>query len=163
MDPALQVSVDQKADKPTPNHTHIMEAVKKELNLRGYSQKTRKAYLHHIGRYTRYFTKDPKDLDEEHIKDYILHLIDKEKVSRSYHNQAVSAIKFLYDRVLGVPRTVDGLPRPRKERKLPVVLSCKDVMRIFESLENVKHKAILMLIYSAGLRVSVLKIQRILE
>ena len=154
LDPALHASLNQKVYKPTPDKTHIMGKVKKELKLRGYSQKTRKAYLHHIGRYTRYFTKDPKELNEEHIRDYILHLIDKEKVSRSYHNQAVSAIKFLYARVLGVPRTVDGLPRPRKEKKLPVVLSCKDVMRIFESLENVKHKAILMLVYSAGLRVS---------
>jgi len=154
LDPTLHVSVDQKDDKPTQNRTQIMEKVKKELKLRGYSQKTRKAYLHQIRRYTRYFTKDPKDLDEEHIKDYILHLIDKEKVSRSYHNQAASAIKFLYDRVLNMRRTVDGLPRPRKEKKLPVVLSHEDVVRVFESVENIKHKAILMLIYSAGLRVS---------
>jgi len=154
LDPTLQVSVDQKDDKPVLNHTQIMETAKKELKLRGYSQKTRKAYLHHIGRYTRFFPKDPKELDEEHIKDYILHLIDKEKVSRSYHNQAVSAIKFLYDRVLNMPRTVDDLPRPRKEKKLPVVLNHEDVMQILESVGNIKHKAILMLIYSAGLRVS---------
>ena len=126
----------------------------RDQRSRVYSQKTRKAYLHHIGRYTRYFTKDPKELDREHIKDYILHLIDKEKVSRSYHNQAVSAIKFLYDRVLNMPMAVSGLPRPRKEKKLPVVLSSEEVKRIFESVDNIRHKAILMLIYSAGLRVS---------
>jgi len=80
LDPTLRVSVNQKDDKQVLNHTQIMETAKKELKLRGYSQKTIKSYLHHIERYTRCFTKDPKDLDEEHIRDYMLHLIDKEKV-----------------------------------------------------------------------------------
>ena len=128
--------------------------MKKELKLRGYSQKTRKAYLHHIELYINYFAKYPKELDENHIREYILHLIDEKKVSRSYHNQAVSAIKFLYDDVLKMPKVVGSLPRPRKKRKLPVILSREDVKRLIQSVGNVKHKAILRLAYSAGLRVS---------
>jgi len=128
--------------------------LKKELKLRGYSQKTRKAYLHHIELYINYFAKYPKELDENHIREYILHLIDEKKVSRSYHNQAVSAIKFLYDDVLKMPKVVGSLPRPRKKRKLPVILSREDVKRLIQSVGNVKHKAILRLAYSAGLRVS---------
>ena len=154
LDSTLQVSFNQTINKREPNQAQITEAVKKELKLRGYSLKTRKAYLHHIERYISYFAKDPKELDEKHIRDYMLHLIDKEKVSRAYHDQAVSAIKFLYDRVLNMPKTVGSLPRPRKEKKLPIVLSREDVIRIFESVNNIKHKAILMLAYSAGLRVS---------
>ncbi|PKM78983.1 MAG: integrase [Firmicutes bacterium HGW-Firmicutes-13] len=154
LDSTLQISVNHNADKPKPNQIKIMDATKKELKLRGYSQKTTKAYLHHIKRYAHYFTMDPKDLDEEDTRNYVLYLIDKEKVSRSYHDQAVSAIKFLYGRVLNMPRMLDSLPRPRKEKKLPVVLSREDVTRILESVGNIKHKAILMLIYSAGLRVS---------
>jgi len=53
-----------------------------------------------------------------------------------------------------MPKTVGKLPRPRKEKKLPIVLGREDVIRIFESVNNIKHKAILMLAYSAGLRVS---------
>lgn len=53
-----------------------------------------------------------------------------------------------------MPKTVGSLPRPRKEKKLPIVLSREDVIRIFDSVNNIKHKAILMLAYSAGLRVS---------
>ena len=60
----------------------------------------------------------------------------------------------MYDCVLNMPRTVGSLPRPRKEKKLPIVLSREDVIHIFESVNNIKHKAILMLAYSAGLRVS---------
>ena len=125
-----------------------------ELKLRGYSQKTKKAYLHDIGRYISYFAKDPKELDEKHVRDYMLYLIDKEKVSRAYQDQAVSAIKFLYDCVLNMPRAVGNLPRLRKEKKIPIVLSREDVIRIFEFVNNIKHKAILMLAYSAGLRLS---------
>ncbi|HDN58830.1 MAG TPA: hypothetical protein ENF20_02605 [Candidatus Marinimicrobia bacterium] len=62
----------------------IIEALKKELKLRRYSQKTQKAYLHHIERYMQYFMKDPEKLDEGYLKEYLLHLVDKERVSRSY-------------------------------------------------------------------------------
>ena len=154
LDSTLQSSTSQKVDARLPNQSQITEAVKKELKLRGYSHKTQKAYLHHIERYISYFAKDPKERSEKHIRDYMLYLIDKEKVSRAYHDQAVSAIKFLYDCVLNMPRAVCSLPRPRKEKKLPIVLSREDVIHIFDSVNNIKHKAILMLAYSAGLRVS---------
>ncbi|NLJ04383.1 MAG: tyrosine-type recombinase/integrase [Exilispira sp.] len=132
----------------------ILSNVEKELKLRGYSQKTRKAYLHHIGKFLCYFMKDPVLLDESHIKEYVLYLIDEKRVSWSYHNQAVSALKFLYDEILNEHRVVSGLPRPRKENKLPVVISKEDVILLLEAVSNIKHRAIMMLVYSAGLRVS---------
>ncbi len=82
----LQVYFNQKINKRVSNQKQITDAVEKELKLRGYSQKTRKAYLHHIERYIRYFAKDPKELDEKHIRDYMLCLIDREKVSRAYND-----------------------------------------------------------------------------
>ncbi|MFQ6084088.1 MAG: site-specific integrase [Candidatus Aminicenantia bacterium] len=115
IDPALQASISPARETQTLGWIEITEVVVKELKLKGYSQKTRKAYLHHIERFIRYFLKDPRQLDESHIREYILHLIDKEKVSRAYHDQAVSAIKFLYDRVLNMPKMVGNLPRPKKE------------------------------------------------
>lgn len=86
LDSALQVFLNQKSYKQTPNQIQIIEAVKKELKLRGYSQNTRKVYLHHVERYISYFVKGPKELDGKHIRDYMLYLIDKKKVSRSYHD-----------------------------------------------------------------------------
>jgi len=154
VDSILQIFFKPGVKEQFSNQPQIIKAVKKKLILRGYSQKTRKAYLHHIERHINYFTNYPKELDENHIREYMLHLIDEKKVSRSYHNQAVSAIKFLYDNVLKMPKVVSSLPRPRKERKLPVILSREDVKRLIQSVGNVKHKAILMLAYSAGLRVS---------
>jgi site-specific recombinase XerD len=154
LDSTLQVFFNRIINKRVPNQVQTTEEVKNEPKLRGYSQKTQKAYLRHIGQYISYFAKEPKELDEKHIRDYMLHLVDKKKVSRAYHDQAVSAIKFLYDHVLNMLKTVGSLPQPRKEKKLPVVLSRKDVIHIFESVNNIKHKAILMLAYSVGLRVS---------
>lgn len=126
----------------------------KELKLAGYSLKTRKAYSHHIERYLRYSDVNPRNRDESHIRDYLLHLVDEQHVSRAYHDQAVSAIKFLYDRVLNLPKLIGNIPRPKKEQKLPTVLSLEDVLKILNSVTNTKHKAILLLTYTAGLRVS---------
>lgn len=148
IDPFLQFAEFEK------KREEILSNAEKELKLRGYSQKTRKVYLHHVGKFLQYFMKDPALLDELHIKEYVLYLIDEKRVSRSYHNQAVSAIKFLYEKILDEYRVVSGLPRPRKENKLPVVSSRVEVIRLLEAVSNIKHRALLMLVYSAGLRVS---------
>lgn len=76
------------------------------------------------------------------------------KVSRAYHSQAVGALKFLYGQVLKKQMVSMQIPRPRKERKLPAVLSEGEVVKILQVVRNLKHRALLMLIYSAGLRVS---------
>lgn len=60
LDSTLKVAFNQTINKRVPSQAQITETVKKELKLRGYSQKTKKAYLHHIGRYISYFTKAPK-------------------------------------------------------------------------------------------------------
>jgi len=154
IDPVLRAASYSKTDVQVGPQAKIAEAVKKELKLRGYSWRTRKAYLHHIDRYLRYFGKDPRELNENHIREYLLYLIQKEKVSRAYHSQAVSALKFLYGQVLKRICVSGEIPRPRKERKLPSVLSEEEVLKILEAVRNLKHRALLMLIYSAGLRVS---------
>jgi len=154
LDSTLQVSFNQVVDKREPNQAQITEEVNKELKLRGYSLKTHKAYLHHIKRYISYFAKDLKELNEKDIRDYMLHLIDKKRVSRAYHDQAISAIKFLYDNVLRMPKNAGNLPRPKKEHKVPTVLSQEEIGQILRVITNQKHRAIIMLVYSAGLRVS---------
>lgn len=130
----------------------LSREVERELRLWGYSPRTRKAYLHHVDRYVHHFMKDPRQLGEAHLREYLLHLIEKERVSRAYHDQAVSALKFLYDRVIKTPRVIRDIPRPRKEKKLPIVLSQEEVLRLLKCVENPKHRAIMMLVYSAGLR-----------
>jgi site-specific recombinase XerD len=140
---------EQKLDK-------IINVIREELKLCGYTRRTQKSYLHHIARYLSYWGNniESKSLSSECVKKYLLYLIENAKVSRAYHNQAVSALKFLYNKVMKMPIVVKDLPRPRKEHKLPVVLSEEEVMAILKAVKNLKHRALLMLIYASGLRVS---------
>jgi len=82
------------------------------------------------------------------------YLVNERGVSTSYQNQAVNAIKFYYEKVLGGNRKFYFIDRPKKEKTLPNVLSEDEIKRILQSPVNLKHKAMLWLTYSAGLRVS---------
>lgn len=88
------------------------------------------------------------------IRNYLLHLTNEKQVSRAYHDQAISGLKFLYSRTLGIHCIFENIPRPRKEIRLPKVLARTEVARLFNAVANIKHRAMLMLIYSSGLRVS---------
>ena len=93
------------------------------------------------------------EINEQDIKAY-LHGIVKSGKSISYQNQVINAIKFYYEQVLDMPQRFYEIDRPNKERKLPLVLSEEEVVRIFDAVDNLKHKAILITIYSCGLRIS---------
>jgi site-specific recombinase XerD len=95
---------------------------------------------------------DPAELGENEIKAYLLYLIERKKLSLSTQNQAINAIKFYYEKVLKQERKVYYLERPFKEQRLPNVISQEEVILIFENCANLKHRLILMLLYSAGLR-----------
>ncbi|NLC43212.1 MAG: tyrosine-type recombinase/integrase [Clostridiales bacterium] len=131
----------------------ILDKTINQLKLKGYSTKTIKSYLGHVRRYMNYYDNDPTELSNEEIKKYLLHLLENQESSHSYVNQAVSAVKFLYVEVLEKKGIVLNIPRPKKEQKLPIVLSQEKVVSLLNSVENVKHRAILFLVYSAGLRV----------
>ena len=88
------------------------------------------------------------------IRQYLLHLIDEKNLSRATLNQTLSAFKFFYQYVLHEPRIIDSIPHPRPERKLPSVLSRGEFLSLFAALSNLKHRALLILAYSADLRVS---------
>ena len=136
-----------------PVHEKALRMMEQKLILRGYSENTRRTYLYHFKEFLRfYIDTDPLDLNEIEIRNYLLYLIEHAKLSRSTQNQAINAIKFFYEKVLEQERRVYELERPMKERRLPEVLSQEEVMRIFESVENIKHRVMLMIIYAAGLR-----------
>jgi site-specific recombinase XerD len=101
-----------------------------------------------------YPDQDPATLTDEHIRQYLLYLVNEKKVSGSYQNQAVNAIKFYYEKVLGRPPKTYYLDLPRRQHRLPSVLSEEEVAAIFKRITNQTHRTILYLIYSAGLRLS---------
>ena len=146
-DPSLQ---------PAPSvrqHAGALDKMEEELKLRGYGRKTCKAYLGHVGRFIRFFDKEPDTLNENEVRQYMIHLLEEKEGSHSYANQCVSAFKFLYEKVLHQPSPVVNLPRPKRERKLPRVLSRQEVRRLIEVVDYPKHRALLMVTYASGLRV----------
>jgi site-specific recombinase XerD len=127
--------------------------MEQKLKLRAYSENTIRTYLQSFKEFLFFYNDtDPTDLLEAEIRNYLLFLIEKKKLSRSSQNQAINAIKFFYEKILGQERKVYYLERPMRERRLPEVLSQLEVMQIFEALGNLKHRVMLMLVYAAGLR-----------
>jgi len=134
-------------------HVQILRMTEQKLKLRGYSENTQRTYLQMFKDFLRFYAQhNPVDLTEVEIRNYLIYLVEKKKISRSAQNQSINAIKFFYEKVLGQDRKVYHLERPMKEKRLPEVLSQEEIMRIFETLNNIKHRFMLMLIYSSGLR-----------
>jgi len=108
-------------------------------------------YIHYNEEFLKFVKKNPKEIADMDVKNYLFHLVN-EKVSTSTLNTAINALKFYCGNVLK-REFVCEIKRPKKDKKLPVVMNQEEVSRILSSVNNIKHKLILMLIYSAGLRV----------
>jgi site-specific recombinase XerD len=130
------------------------EYVRKLKELR-YTPKTIKTYPSMFEEFINYYnTHDIKLIDDKQIIAFLQYLVIDRKVSPSYQNQSINAIKFYYERVLGGKRKFYFLERPRKDRKLPNVLSDIEVTKTIKLVKNIKHKALIMITYSGGLRIS---------
>jgi site-specific recombinase XerD len=123
------------------------------LDENRYSPRTRESYLSMLDFFFRYFSpKDPADITEDEISLFIYDFIIRLGYSAAYQNQMVSAIKTFY--IISGKGRVDPryFERPRRRRALPKVLSKEEVIRILSSPWNIKHKLLLWIIYSCGLR-----------
>jgi len=130
------------------------EYIAKLKELR-YSQNTVDTYKHMFEEFINHYPEtEIADITDEMIIKFLQYLVNVRNISGSYQNQSINSIKFFYERVLGGQRKVYTIDRPRKERLLPEVLSEEEIVKILDATENLKHKAILMTIYSAGLRIS---------
>ena len=132
----------------------LREQMKGDLELRGLSPHTRDNYLRHVSQFSRHYGRSPRHLGEKEIKEYLLYLLREKKVSTATVNQCYHALKFLYERTLNRMWVMARVPRVRRLKQLPVVLDKEEVESLFSVTENLKHRAILMLIYSSGLRLT---------
>jgi site-specific recombinase XerD len=131
----------------------LREKMLRRMELKNFSKKTIQLYLYHMKKYVHYYGKSPDKLGKEEIEKY-LHYLFGQKTSHSAMVQAYSSLKFFYSDCLEKPWELDKIPRPKTEKKLPVVLSPGEVKRILHQVRNPKYRTILMLIYSSGLRLS---------
>jgi site-specific recombinase XerD len=128
------------------------EAYLRKLELKQYALNTSRSYITFFER----FINDFKDtdlicIDEEQIRNYLQKLIIRGK-SHSYVNQMINSIKFYYETVLEMPNRFYSIERPLKKEHLPKVISLEEVASIISHTRNIKHKCIISLLYSAGLR-----------
>jgi site-specific recombinase XerD len=134
--------------------TPLRQRMIDDMTLRGLKPKTIQAYILCIARFARHFGKSPDVLGTAEIRSYLLYLTHERHVSSSTYNQALCALKFLYRITLAKDWGLDGLARTRRQTKLPVVLSLDEVDRFFQAITSLRHRAILMTAYAAGLRIS---------
>ena len=131
----------------------VVEKYNNLLIQKRYSNNTIKTYCNYFKDFVVSFENDNLEgITIDQINSYILGLIETKNISISQQNQRINSIKFYYEKVLGRQKQYYELHRPNKEHKLPKVLSKNEIKSILNSCINIKHKSILMLIYSAGLR-----------
>ena len=133
--------------------TNYYQKMQFEMELRAYSPQTQKHYLSHLRILEGFLCKPLNQVSPEEIKDFLHHRI-KAGVSYSSINISCNAFKVLFNSVLKRNWSDDVIVRPRKQKKLPYVLSRDEILSIFEQIPNIKHKTILLTAYSAGLRIS---------
>ena len=120
-----------------------------------YSQATQANYLAQFSLFLTFiYPVTAEGISDHEVHRYLFYLANNKKVSISAQNQAINSIKFYLERVHRGERKVYYVDRPRKESKLPTVLSETEIQRLFEQIQNIKHRCIAFLLYSAGLRIS---------
>ncbi|MBN2789550.1 MAG: tyrosine-type recombinase/integrase [Candidatus Delongbacteria bacterium] len=135
-------------------NSEAKEKYNQKLKLKGYSFNTISSYNHCFEKFLDHFrNKDVSTLTKEEITEFLYkeHL---KGLSYGYQNQIINAIKFYYEKVLGRKKEYYELPRAKKPLKLPIVFSEQEIVLLLDQVDNIKHRSILYLIYSAGLRIS---------
>ena len=123
-----------------------------KLELKKYASNTAKAYVSLFEHFINFYKdKELRAIDENDIRSYLQLMVQQNK-SNSYINQMINSIKFYYEVVLGMPNRFYSVERPRKHESLPKVISLQEVQLIIKSTNNIKHRCIVSLLYSAGLR-----------
>ncbi|MCL4488755.1 MAG: site-specific integrase [Chloroflexi bacterium] len=145
-------------DQPLTTHPPhpLIKAVDDELVLRGMAYLTRKAYGQHLRNYFDWLAAkqiEASRATRDQIRAYLVELASSGRVSASYCRGARAAIVFLYDTALKQHEKVNDLPRMKRPAQLPRVLSREEVAKIIKVTTFLKHKALLVTAYSAGLRV----------
>ena len=122
--------------------------------LRGMSEKTQGSYVRSVAQLASFYNRSPDQISDEEVQAYLLHLIRTRRLSWSSCNVAVYGLRFFYHQTLHREKTTFHIPGPRKPSRLPEILSREEVARLLTRTSRPRYRALLMTVYSAGLRVS---------
>ena len=134
--------------------SELREKMIREMQLRRLSERTQESYLFVVRQLAKHYMRSPDQLTDREVQDHLLYLLNERKLAWSTCNIHVCGMKFLYRVVLGRTSTCMAIPPRKSEQRLPEILSEQEIKRLFAITTNLKHRTLLMTIYSAGLRVS---------
>jgi len=123
-----------------------------QLQLKGLSKRTVENYVSDVALFARHYNASPLDLTTQHIRDYLLHLMRDHKRAPATVNLKVNSLKAFYALMAPGSTVMDGISTVKNVRPLPHVLSFQEIQRMIDVTTNIKHRAVLMVLYSAGLR-----------
>lgn len=146
-------NISQKSKNIKNPEVSIPQTYRDILDQKRYSDSTKGIYISYFKEFVRFFEgRKLEEITAKEINDYILKLIREENISSSQQNQRINAIKFYYEKVLGREKLYVSIRRPKKIKSMPSVLSVKEIKKMITVTSNIKHKSIIGLLYSAGLR-----------
>ncbi|HRP45619.1 MAG TPA: phage integrase N-terminal SAM-like domain-containing protein, partial [Ginsengibacter sp.] len=132
-----------------------LQQFERELILKGYSKSTIRTYLNEFRQFLVAIKNHPaEEFTPDRLKDYLQYCSEKLHLGENTLHSRMNALKFYYEKVLGREKFFWVIPRPKKKQQLPKVFSQNEIAAIINSVKNKKHKVMLMLAYSGGLRVS---------
>ena len=133
---------------------HYYQKLYEELRLRGKAPLTIEAYLKHISKLQSYYHKSPDQINENELRQYLLYMKDVKQYSESFFKQAISSFRYFYEKTLNRKWKTLKFVYPKKEKKLPDVLSVGEVRLILSHVRLPRYYAILSTLYSLGLRIT---------
>jgi len=134
--------------------SHLRQRTVATLTLGNYSERTIATYIDWLGKLSEHYNRSPDQLTDTQVQDFLLYLIEERKLAWSTVNQALAAIRFLFEKVLGRDHAELRVPARRKVTRRACVYSLAQVQQLLAAAHNPKHRALLMCVYGAGLRVS---------
>jgi len=134
--------------------TPLRQRMIEDMRIRNFAATTQRSYIHYVAQFAQYFHRTPAELDLEAVRQYQLFLIQERNLSPQSVNTFVSAVQFLYLVTLEMPWDKHDFTRARVEEKLPIVPAPLEVQYFLDHVAGIKHRAILLTCYGAGLRIS---------
>ena len=130
----------------------LRENMIRDMQLHRLSERTQESYVRGVESLAKHYKRSPDQLSDREVQDFILHLLNERHLAWSTCNTYLAGMKFFYGTTLGRTSTCLALPPRKKEQRLPEILSAEELTRLFGLTPNLKHRALLMTAYAAGLR-----------
>lgn len=131
----------------------MLQKLATELKIRGFSDRTIQAYTFHNRKFLEFIKKEPENIAKDDVKAYMAYLMSEKRLKPSSVSLAMSSLRFLYDEMMGKGLFVN-IKMPKLEKKLPIVLTKDEIRKLIDATDNEKHKLLIKMLYSSGLRVS---------